>query len=60
MMADCSACGAEISVDYEDDYTMLTCRCALCGARFTVEQDADYDGDHYVDCSAPGKRIERA
>jgi len=60
MLADCPKCAAEMAVEYEDEQTMQTCRCAECGARFEVEADADFNGDHFVDCSTPGKELPPA
>ena len=68
MMADCPKCGAHGSVDYRDPFDFApfwidqnppTCECDECGARFSVDMDADWTGDHYQDCSTPGKEIEK-
>lgn len=71
-MRDCPACGAEETVEYaylaKPDlpegriarrfWPEPDCfECEECGARFEIDADADFNGERFVDCSTPGKRI---
>lgn len=62
MFQPCPACNAPDTVHADDtpDWGPIaeTCECEECGAQFWIEPDADWNGDHYVDCSTVGKRIE--
>lgn len=65
---DCPACkdgGFDGEVEYSDKDGNRGCGmsaaayflCDVCEAKFEIDWDADWTGDHYVDCSTPGKRL---